>query len=180
MNREYTLKQICKMISSGDIPKVVYDKYLSKTPVGFMNYKELCNFFEIGDSNINFDAFELAFCKGKLRKWVLEKLIIDTLYKTTDELAIYIKVNDINCFGKPDDETDKELIYKYGYQFQVPKTEIDLIVNKKDGKLKLKRVGLGWGYENVEKVIYKDITKQMKLKNLYFQTNFNNEKYLIK
>lgn len=45
MNREYTLKQICKMISSGEIPKQIYDKYLSSTPVGFMNYKELCYFF---------------------------------------------------------------------------------------------------------------------------------------
>lgn len=132
------------------------------------------------NGELNFDAFELAFCKGRMRKWVLEKLIINTLYKTTDELAEYIKVVDVNCFGEPDDETDKELIYKYGYQFQVPKTEIDLIVNKRDGKLKLKQIGLGWDYENVEKVIYTDIAKQIKLKNLYFQTNLNNEKYLIK
>ena len=44
MNKEDTLKQICKMISSGDIPKVVYDKYLSKTQLGFMNYEELYDF----------------------------------------------------------------------------------------------------------------------------------------
>lgn len=44
MNKEDTLKQICKMISSGDIPKEVYDKYLSKTSLGFMNYKELYDF----------------------------------------------------------------------------------------------------------------------------------------
>ncbi len=47
MNKEKTLKQICKMISSGDIPKQIYDKYLSSTPIGFMNYKELCDFFGI-------------------------------------------------------------------------------------------------------------------------------------
>ena len=64
--------------------------------------------------------------------------------------------------------------------FQVPKTEVDLTVNKKDGKLKLKRINLGWGYEDVEKLIYTDIAKQIKLKNLYFQTNLNDEKYLIK
>ena len=132
------------------------------------------------NKEINFDAFELAFCKGKLRKWTLERLIIDTLYKTTDELVEYIKVDDVNCFGTPDDETDTELIYKYGYMFQVPKTEVDLTVNKKDGKLKLKRINLGWGYEDVEKLIYTDIAKQIKLKNLYFQTNLNDEKYLIK
>ena len=44
MNKEDTLKQICKMISSGDIPKGVYDKYLSKTQLGFMNYEELYDF----------------------------------------------------------------------------------------------------------------------------------------
>lgn len=47
MNREYALKQICKMITSGDIPKQIYDKYLSNTPIGFMNYKELCDYFGI-------------------------------------------------------------------------------------------------------------------------------------
>ena len=52
MNKKETLKQICKMISSGDIPKEIYNKCLSNTPVGFMNYKELCNFFGIGDSNV--------------------------------------------------------------------------------------------------------------------------------
>lgn len=47
MNKEETLKQICKMIASGEIPDEVYDKYLSSTPIGFMNYKELCDFFGI-------------------------------------------------------------------------------------------------------------------------------------
>ena len=47
MNKEDTLKQICKMIASGGIPNEVYDKYLSSTPIGFMNYKELCDFFGI-------------------------------------------------------------------------------------------------------------------------------------
>ena len=44
MKKEEIVKQICKMISSGDIPKGVYDKYLSKTPLGFMNYEELYDF----------------------------------------------------------------------------------------------------------------------------------------
>ena len=54
MNKEDTIKQICKMISSGDIPKEVYDKYLSKTSLGFMNYKELYDFFnEQNNKNTN-------------------------------------------------------------------------------------------------------------------------------
>lgn len=52
LKENQNLKQIIKMISSGDVPKKVYDKYLSKTPIGFMNYKELCNFFGIGDSDV--------------------------------------------------------------------------------------------------------------------------------
>ena len=44
MNYKETIKQIAKMISSGDIPKTIYDKYLSKAPIGFMNCEELENF----------------------------------------------------------------------------------------------------------------------------------------
>lgn len=46
MTREETLKQIAKTISSGDIPKEIYDKYLSETPIGFMNSKELFEYLE--------------------------------------------------------------------------------------------------------------------------------------
>ena len=44
MNREETLSQIVKMIVSGEIPKDVYNKYLSMTPIGFMNYNELLSY----------------------------------------------------------------------------------------------------------------------------------------
>lgn len=37
-----TLHQIARMIASGDIPKEVYDKYLSNTPIGFMTPIEIC------------------------------------------------------------------------------------------------------------------------------------------
>lgn len=46
MNKKDTLKQICKMIASGEIPDEVYDKYLSKTPIGFMNYNDLYKFLK--------------------------------------------------------------------------------------------------------------------------------------
>lgn len=132
------------------------------------------------EENINSLAFELAYGKGKVKKWALEDLVIDTLYKTNEENIIYIKTSDINCFGKADEENDKELIYKYGYLHRIPRTEIDLIVNKDNGMLMLKKVDIGWGYENVEKELYKDILKQIKNKNIYFSTNFNGEEYLIK
>jgi len=127
----------------------------------------------------NTDVFIVAFGKGKIKKWTLERIIIDTLYKTADDDIQYIKVNDINCFGEPDDEIDGRLIYRYGYNFRVPKTEIDLIVNKKDGRLILEKVGLGYGYDDVEEALYQDIEKQIKNKHLYFKTSFNNEEFLI-
>ncbi len=40
----FALKQICKMISSGEIPKEVYDKYLSETRIGFMSEEDLEEF----------------------------------------------------------------------------------------------------------------------------------------
>ena len=132
------------------------------------------------NKEINDDAFILAYGKGRQRKWTLERLIIDTLYNTSDDDVIYIKVDDINCFGEADDEIDGRLIYRYGYYYRLPKTEIDLIVNKKDGRLIIEKVGLGYGYEEVEKTIYRDIEKQIKNKHLYFRTNFNREEFLIK
>lgn len=128
----------------------------------------------------NYDAFELAYGKGRIKKWALQSLVIDALYKTEENDVSYIKTIDINCFGKPDEETDTKLIYKYGYLFQLPRTEINLIINKADGKMMLKKEGFGWGYENVEKTIYDDIKKQIKNKKIYFMTNLNDEEYLIK
>ena len=43
MNKEDTLKQICKMIASGEIPDEVYNKYLPTPPsilIGFRNEAE--------------------------------------------------------------------------------------------------------------------------------------------
>lgn len=57
MSNKDILKQIFKMISSGEISKDVYDKYLSNTPIGFMSYEDLCNKFDIDlltDEDINF------------------------------------------------------------------------------------------------------------------------------
>ena len=34
------------MITSGEIPNEVYDKYLSKTPIGFMNETDLYDFLK--------------------------------------------------------------------------------------------------------------------------------------
>lgn len=51
MTNNEVLTCIAKMISSGEIPKDVYDKYLSKCPIGFMNETELTEYL-IGDNVI--------------------------------------------------------------------------------------------------------------------------------
>ena len=105
MNKKETLKQICKMISSGDIPKEIYNKYLSNTPVGFMNYKELCNFFEIGDSDTNFMNFE------NLNKLVKEHKKETIPYKNYefDSISYTLLLIDINNLLKENQELKKQL-----------------------------------------------------------------------
>lgn len=39
-----TIEQIAKMIASGEIPSEVYNKYLSKCEIGFMNEKALLSY----------------------------------------------------------------------------------------------------------------------------------------
>lgn len=48
-----TLKQIIKMIVSGELPNDVYDKYLSNSPIGFMNEEDLFNYLveKVGDES---------------------------------------------------------------------------------------------------------------------------------
>lgn len=53
MSKEDILRQILKMISSGEIPKDVYDKYLSKTSIGFMSYEDLLEYFELKEDKEN-------------------------------------------------------------------------------------------------------------------------------
>lgn len=44
MSKEDVIKQIAKMIASGKIPNEIYDKYLSKTPIGFMSADDLIKY----------------------------------------------------------------------------------------------------------------------------------------
>ena len=60
--KEEVLKQICKMITSGEIPNEVYDKYLSKCPIGFMEDGELFNYI-----------IQLETNWKELKKWLEEE-----------------------------------------------------------------------------------------------------------
>lgn len=50
ITRKETIKQIAKMIASGEVLKETYDKYLSKCPIGFMSEEDLINYL-LGDNN---------------------------------------------------------------------------------------------------------------------------------
>lgn len=128
----------------------------------------------------SYDGLIYACGTGRQKRWARENLIIDMLYNTTEDMARYLKFKNITKLDKCDEETSNYFIYKFGYMFRHPKTEIDLYVCKKDNLLFLKKDDIGWGFDEVEKEVYKFIEEQIKNKNVYIKTNFNCEEFLIK
>jgi hypothetical protein len=126
------------------------------------------------------DIFCLAYGNGKLKEWSKEKIIINTLYETDNETQCYLKVLDVTLFRNYDSKDDEWFRYSFGYQFRFPKTQVDLCVNIKTGKMKLEKVGVGYGYDDVESEIYKFIKNQIKLKNIVYRTNLNSQEFLVK
>lgn len=121
-----------------------------------------------------------ACASGRQKKRAREKLIMDLLYETEESDVRYLKFQDINKLDKCDKETEEYYIYRFGYLYQIPKTEIDLYVCKNDNLLFLKKDNIGWGFNEVEKEVYRFIEEQIKQKNLYIRTNINCEEFLIK
>ena len=124
-------------------------------------------------------SLELAYGKGNVKKWALEKAIIETLYDTEPQTAIYLKLENLENLDF-DEETETEYIVKFGYLWRLPKTEIDLHIMKRDGKLYLKKEGVGFGYEAVENEVIKYLLKQKTNKNLYLRSNYNGMLFLIR
>ena len=124
-------------------------------------------------------ALELAYGKGNLKKWALEQVLIEVLYGTKPESPSYLKLENLDSLDF-DEETESEYIVKFGYLYRIPKTEIDLHIVKESGKLYLTKEGIGYGYSEVEKQVIEYLMKQKANKNLYFQTNYNWTKFLIK
>lgn len=127
-----------------------------------------------------YTGLEYACCKGRLKKWAREKLILSALYDTNESQATYLKIKDIGMLPVPDKSMDDYYIYKFGYQYRMPKTEITLYISKKDNRMFIKRGELGFGWEEVEKVVYQFVEYQIKKKNLYLQTNLNDEEFVIR
>lgn len=124
-------------------------------------------------------ALELAYGKGNLKKWALEQALIEVLYGTKTESPSYLKLENLDNLDS-DEETENEHIVKFGYLFRIPRTEIDLHIVKKSGKLYLTKERAGFGYNEVEEQVVEYLLKQKANKNLYFQTNYNWTKLLIK
>ncbi len=124
-------------------------------------------------------ALELAYGKGNLKKWALEHTLIEVLYKTKPEHCLYLKLESLDNLDF-DEETEKEYIVKFGYQFRIPRTELDLHIVKKNGKMYLTKEGCGYGYDEVEKAVVKYLFGHKASKNLYFRTNYNFIEFPIK
>lgn len=130
--------------------------------------------------NNSYDGLIYACGTGRQKRWARQSLIIDMLFNTNENMARYLKFKDMTKLDKCDEETEKYYIYKFGYINRFPKTEIDLFVCKKDNLLFLAKDDIGWGFDEVEKEVYKFIEEQIKNKNVYIQSNLNCEEFLIK
>lgn len=125
-------------------------------------------------------ALDLAFAKGRQKKWALEKVLLNVLYSTKKGYASYLKFKDISIADlSAESETEEEYILKFGYLFQIPRTEVELHVNKKTGALYLTKEGIGYGYDTVEEQIINFILFQKKKGNLCYHTNLNNNEFKI-
>lgn len=127
-----------------------------------------------------FTALDLHCSKGRAKKWALEDVILKCLYDTTPDHARYIKLEDISGIKGSDKDTEEELIIPFGYGFRIPRTEIDLHIVKKTGKLYIRRPNdFGYGWDEVENTIINFLFNEKKKGNLYYRTNLNAETYKI-
>lgn len=127
-----------------------------------------------------FTALDLHCSKGRTKKWALENVILKCLYDTEPQNARYIKLEDISHIKGSDKDTEEELIIPFGYGFRIPRTEIDLHIVKKNGKLYIRRLDdFGYGWDEVENTIINFLFEEKKKGNLYYRTSLNAETYKI-
>ncbi len=126
------------------------------------------------------DGLEYGCATGRQKTWARRKLIMNALYETNDEQAEYLKIKDIGKMPVPDESTDDFYIYKYSYQHIAPQTILDIYINKKDGRITIKRGNIGFGWVEVENAVYHFIENEIKKKNVYLQTNLNDNELIIK
>ena len=125
------------------------------------------------------DALELAFGKGNLKKWSLEKALKETLFETKPEYACYLKLDQVNP-SDYDEEKEDEYIVNFGYAYRIPRTRIYVHIDKKTHKLTSTRDSIGYGFDEVEQAVVDYLLKQKKKGNLIYQSNYNDISFPIK
>lgn len=126
------------------------------------------------------DAILYACGKGRQKQWARESIILDYLKNNKPEYANYLYIEDINKLPKADEEKEGKLIYRFGYLYRVPRTEIDLLIDIKTGRIEIKEDEFMWGKDEVLTELFKTLKQQIDIKNLYIKTNLNDNRYLIK
>lgn len=126
------------------------------------------------------DAILYACGKGREKQWARENIIINYLKNNKPEYANYLYIDDIHKLKRPDKQENGYLIYRFGYLFRVPKTEIDLLIEQRSGRISIKEDEIMWGKDEVYEKIFEFLKEQIDLKNVYIKTNLNDNRYLIK
>lgn len=126
------------------------------------------------------DAILYACGSGKQKQWARETIIMEYLKNNKPECANYLYIQDINKLPKVDEEKDGKLIYRFGYLYRVPRTEIDLLIDIKTGRIEIKEDDFMWGKEEVLEKVFNMLKEQINTKNLYIKTNLNDNRFLIK
>lgn len=107
MTNKEVLYQIVKMISSGELPKEVYDKYLSDCPIGFM------------DTDTLFDYLSQDTKLVESLKRVLSKVVNTSYYeevKREDGFTDYCLKREYKIGEDFDVEFFKDIIDQLGYE----------------------------------------------------------------
>lgn len=125
-------------------------------------------------------GLEYACATGCQKKWARKRLILSALYDTNESQAEYLKIKDTSILPVPAKLTDGYYIYRFGYQYRIPKTDITLYISKKDNRMFIRRGEIGYGWEEVEKIVYQFVEYQIRKKNVCLQTNLNGEEFAIK
>jgi hypothetical protein len=132
------------------------------------------------------DALCLAYAKGFVKKVTLDSVLINALYGTKEtKYSVHcVTMKDISEEDLSKDRIEENgcLVIRFGYVMREPKTEIDLLIDRKTHVLKLVRPnpGFGWGWDEVENSVVEYLRKQIKKRNLFIQTGYNGQEFPIK
>lgn len=126
------------------------------------------------------DGILYACGKGKEKQWARESVIMSYLKNNKPEYANYLYIENIHKLKHPDKKENGKLIYKFGYLFRIPKTEINIKIDENSGRISVHEDEIGYGKDEVYEKVFEFLKEQIDLKNVYIKTNLNDNRYLIK